>query len=232
MIKIRASNRRGHTKLDWLDSRHTFSFGEYHDPEHAGFRTLRVINQDGVAPGQGFPAHSHRDMEIISYVLEGALRHQDSLGTSSVIRPGEVQRMSAGTGVRHSEYNFSGEDSLHLLQIWIRPKWAGQAPGYAQKVFAETEKKNRLRLIVSPDAREGSIGIRQDAFIFDSSLDAGKALKHEAAPDRGVWIQMIKGMLEVSGLALENGDGAAIEGEPHLELAAKQEAHFILFDLP
>src|SRR5438093_11725688 len=182
MITLRRSDERGHTKLSWLDSRHTFSFGDYNDRNHMGFRALRVINEDRVEPGAGFPAHSHRDMEIITYVLEGALAHKDSTGTSSVIRPGEVQRMSAGTGITHSEWNHSKTEEAHFLQIWIIPETPGLKPGYEQRSIPEETRRGRLVLLASRDGREGSVLIRQDAALFGARLDPGQSVVHAPAP--------------------------------------------------
>jgi redox-sensitive bicupin YhaK (pirin superfamily) len=232
MLTIRRSDERGHADHGWLDSRHTFSFANYYDPKHTGFRTLRVINEDCVAPGAGFPTHPHRDMEIISYVLEGGLEHRDSMGNGSVIRPGEVQRMSAGTGVTHSEYNDSQDDPVRFLQIWILPATKGGPPGYEQKQFGD-ERRGRLRLVASADGREGSVRINQDASLYASLLDAGEQVEHGLAPDRHAWLQLVSGAVELSGERLTAGDGAAISanGAQSLSIKAAQGSELLLFDL-
>jgi hypothetical protein len=230
MISIRRAAERGHFDHGWLNTYHTFSFADYHDPAHMGFRALRVINEDRVAPGQGFGAHRHRDMEILSYVLEGALAHQDSMGNSGVIRPGDVQRMSAGTGVQHSEFNGSTTESVHFLQIWILPERPGTAPGYEQKTFPDEEKRGRLRLIGSPDGRDGSVRIASDVDVYASVLEDGEEVRHTLAPGRSAWLQVAKGEVELNGRRLQAGDGAAVTGESDLELAGKG-SKFLLFDL-
>src|SRR5467141_1195102 len=232
MITIRKSADRGRTKIDWLDSRHTFSFGEYYDPGQSGFRALRVINEDRVRAGAGFPTHGHRDMEIITYVLEGALEHRDSLGTGSVIRPGEVQRMTAGTGVRHSEYNASKTEPVHLLQIWIEPARTGLPPGYEQKTFSDADKRGRLRLIASSDGREGSVTINQHAAVYATVLAAEQRVTHALARRRRGWLQVARGTLTLNGQALAHGDGAAIEGAETLEIQGIEPVEALLFDLP
>jgi hypothetical protein len=232
MIDVRRAKERGHADHGWLDTWHTFSFSSYHDPRFMGFRALRVINEDTVAPGQGFPPHGHRDMEIISYVLEGGLAHKDSLGTGSVIRPGDVQRMSAGTGVRHSEFNSSGTDAVHFLQIWIEPDSAGITPGYEQKAFAETDKRGRLRLVASPDGAEGSLTIHQDARLYATILGPGQAVAHRLGGGRHAWVQVTRGTLTVNGEPLAQGDGAAISDEATVSLTGETEAEALLFDLP
>ncbi len=232
MIAIRRSDERGHADHGWLDTWHTFSFADYYDPRFMGFSELRVINEDRVAPGTGFPTHAHRDMEIVTYVLEGALEHRDSLGTGSVIRPGEVQRMSAGTGVRHSEYNASKTEPVHLLQIWIEPSAPGVAPSYEQKTIPDADKRGRLRLIASPDGRDGSVTIHQDARIYASVLDAGDKVEHAAAPGRRLWLQIARGAVTANGQWLGQGDGAAIVDERALIIAGVEPAEIILFDLP
>ena len=232
MIIVRASTDRGRTRLDWLDSRHTFSFGGYFDPNFVGFRSLRVINEDRVQPGEGFGTHGHRDMEIISYVLEGQLEHKDSLGTGSVIRPGDVQRMSAGTGVRHSEFNASRSEPVHFLQIWIEPAKTGIAPGYEQKTFSEADKGGQLRLVASPDATEGSLTIHQDARVFATVLAPGQAVTHRLAPGRHAWVQVTRGTLTVGGEPLAQGDGAAISAESAVSIVGETDAEALLFDLP
>ena len=232
MIEVRRAKERGHANHGWLDTWHTFSFSSYHDPRFMGFRVLRVINEDTVAPGQGFPLHGHRDMEIISYVLEGGLAHKDSLGTGSVIRPGDVQRMSAGTGVRHSEFNASDSDAVHFLQIWIEPARAGITPGYEQKAFAETDKRGRLRLVASPDGADGSLTIHQDARLYATVLAPGQAVAHPLARGRHAWVQVTRGTLTVNGEPLAQGDGAAISDEATVSLTGETDAEALLFDLP
>ena len=231
MITVRPAAERGHASLGWLDSRHTFSFADYHDPGHMGFRALRVINDDRVAPGAGFPTHPHRDMEILTYVLDGALEHRDSLGTGSVIRPGEVQVMSAGTGIRHSEFNHSAELPVRLLQIWMLPERKGLAPRYDQRAFADAERRGRLRLVGARDGREGAVTIFQDIDLYASTLGRGERVVHELEPGRHAWIQMARGSAEVNGLKLEEGDGAAISDERRLEIAGVEGAELLLFDL-
>ena len=232
MITIRRAKERGHADHGWLDTFHTFSFADYWDPRHMGWGPLRVINEDRVAPASGFPTHAHRDMEIITYVLAGALEHRDSLGTGSVIRPGEVQRMSAGTGVRHSEYNASKTEPVHLLQIWIEPARTGIAPGYEQKTFGEAERRGRLRLIAAPDGRDGAVTIHQDATVYAATLARGERVEHALAPGRLGWLQVARGALLVNGEQLAQGDGAAIEGERSITLEAVEPAETLLFDLP
>jgi redox-sensitive bicupin YhaK (pirin superfamily) len=233
VISVRRADERGGGKEGWLDSRHTFSFGHYYDSKHMGFGPLRVINEDRVAPGSGFDTHGHRDMEIISYVLEGALEHKDSLGTGSVIRPGDVQRMSAGTGIRHSEFNPSTSEPVHFLQIWLLPDQAGLAPGYEQKNFSNAEKHGGLRLVASRDGREGSVRIHQDADIYASLLDAGDEVAQALPAGRKAWVQVTRGAMDVNGRRLAAGDGAAIEGEPRVGIvAAIDGVEFLLFDLP
>ncbi len=231
MIDIRRSRERGHAHHGWLDTHYSFSFADYYDPRFMGFRSLRVINDDRVAPGRGFPTHSHRDMEIVTYVLEGALQHRDSLGNGSVIRPGDVQRMSAGTGVSHSEFNPSRGEALHLLQIWILPERNGITPGYEQKTFSDAQKRGKLRLAASPDGRDGSVKIHQDAKIYASVLGAGDRVRHELRPGRHAWVQIANGKVHLNGETLEQGDGAAISSEPKVELAGVEEAEILLFDL-
>ena len=231
MINIRRAQDRDHFNFGWLDTYHTFSFGEYYDPRQMGFRSLRVINEDRVAPGYGFPTHPHQDMEILTYVLAGALEHRDSMGTGSIIRPGEVQCMSAGTGVTHSEYNPSREEPIHLLQIWLLPERRGIRPSYEQKQFAEEEKRGRLRLIASPDAADGSVIIHQDARLYATILDAGAEVTHELAPARHAWVQVVGGEVEVNGRRLGASDGAAVSEEEAVRLKAVAEAELLLFDL-
>jgi redox-sensitive bicupin YhaK (pirin superfamily) len=231
LTRIRRGDDRGRTRTDWLDSRHSFSFGSYHDSANMGFRTLRVINDDLVAPGGGFPTHSHRDMEILSYIVDGALEHRDSLGTGSVIHAGEVQRMSAGVGVTHSEYNHSMEQPVRFLQVWLLPRRAGLPASYEQKAFGRADKHNRLRLILSPDGRDGSVTVHQDVDGYLACLDAGSAVEHPLAPGRGVWLQVVTGSVRVGGETLVAGDGAAIEGERAVTAAGVEAGEFMLFDL-
>jgi redox-sensitive bicupin YhaK (pirin superfamily) len=231
-IALRRAAERGHADHGWLDTWHTFSFSDYYDPRFMGFRALRVINEDFVAPGRGFPTHAHRDMEIITYVLEGALEHRDSLGTGSVIRPGEVQRMSAGTGVRHSEANPSADAAVHLLQIWIEPAKQGIEPSYEQKTFADADKRGRLRLVASPDAVEGSVTIHQDARVYATMLGRGEEVVHPLAPGRHAWVHVARGALTLNGQHLTAGDGAAASKESVLTLVGEQDAEALLFDLP
>ena len=230
-IKVRASKERGHADHGWLDTYHTFSFADYYDPSQMGFRTLRVINEDRVAPGRGFDTHPHRDMEIITIVLAGALAHKDSMGTSSVIRPGEVQRMSAGTGVKHSEFNHSAQEPVHLYQIWILPSQKGSTPSYEQKSFPVAEKKNNLRLVASQDGREGSVTVHQDVTLYDCALDKGKEVTHQLKKGRGAWVQVKNGQIKINDVLLKEGDGAAVEDEPLLRFAAQKGSEFLLFDL-
>jgi redox-sensitive bicupin YhaK (pirin superfamily) len=230
-LAVRRSEERGRANFGWLDSRHTFSFGHYHDPEHMGFGPLRVINDDRVAPGGGFPAHPHSDMEIISYVLEGAMEHKDSLGTGSVIHPGDVQRMSAGTGIRHSEFNASKTDPVHFLQIWIIPKRKGIEPGYEQKAFKDAEKRGRLRLIGSPDGRDGSVTIHQDVDLYATLLSRGDIVEHTIEAGRGGWVQVARGSVELNGTALREGDGVAVSTSGPLRIAGVADAEVLLFDM-
>jgi redox-sensitive bicupin YhaK (pirin superfamily) len=230
MITIRRAAERGHFDHGWLNTYHTFSFADYHDPAHMGFRSLRVLNDDRVAPGQGFGEHRHRDMEIVSYVLEGALAHRDSMGNSGVILPGDVQRMSAGTGVQHSEFNGSRTEPVHFLQIWILPEAPGTAPGYEQRTFLPQTRRGKLRLIGSRDGREGSVTIRQDVDAWASVLETGQEVRHVVAPGRHAWLQVAEGELELNGNRLEEGDGAAVSDERALEITGKG-AEFLLFDL-
>ena len=231
MITIRKSADRGHNTFGWLDTYHTFSFGDYYDPAHMAFRALRVINEDRVAPGQGFGMHPHKDMEIITCVVSGALEHRDSLGNGEVLRPGEVQRMSAGTGVLHSEFNPSKTEPVHLLQIWMLPTAKGLAPGYEQKAFPFEERRGRLRLLVSPDGADGSLRMNQDARLYGALLDKDASITHALAPGRHAWMQVIRGGLELNGSMLAAGDGAAVSEEPSLILRAHDDAEFLLFDL-
>jgi quercetin 2,3-dioxygenase len=233
MIQIRRADERGHFNHGWLDTNHTFSFADYHDPRHMGFRSVRVINEDRVAPAQGFGTHGHRDMEIVSYVLEGALAHKDSMGTGSVITPGDVQYMSAGTGVRHSEFNASDAETTHFLQIWILPDREGYAPRYGQKRFEEADKKGRLRLVVSPDGADDSIAIRQDLRLYASVLAPGQSVSLDLNSGRHAWVQVVRGDVSVNRQKLSAGDGLAASNEPRLEIAAAggEKAEFLLFDL-
>lgn len=231
MITIRHSGERGGGNYGWLNTHHSFSFDQYYDPKWMGFRSLRVINEDWVAPGQGFPFHPHRDMEIITYVLEGALEHQDSMGNGSIIRPGDGQRMSAGSGVRHSEANPSETEQVHLLQIWILPDHKGHKPGYEQKAFPAAEKQGKLRLMASPDGQDGSVTIHQDAKLYVSLLKPGEEIAHAIAPDRHAWLQVAKGSVELNGKLLHQGDGAAVSEEKRLTITGKEDAEVLLFDL-
>ena len=233
MIKVRKSNERGLAHHGWLTSHHTFSFANYYDPRHMGFRDLRVINEDFVIAGQGFGAHRHDNMEIISIVMEGALAHRDSTGGEGVLRRGEVQRMSAGSGVTHSEFNGSTTEPVHFFQIWIEPAKENVKPGYEQKDFPYDERKGRLRLVVSPTGEEGSLAINQNARVYVSVLENDQRVEHSLADGRGAWIQVASGSVVVNGNMLSKGDGAAIEGEKVLTIEAKGEStEFLLFDLP
>ena len=231
MITLRKSEERGHANHGWLDSYHSFSFANYYDPNNMGFRALRVINEDWVQPGRGFGTHPHRDMEIITYVLEGALEHKDSLGTGSIIRPGEVQKMSAGTGVTHSEYNPSKTELVHLLQIWIVPDQKNLPPSYEQKTYSTAEKRNQLRLIASPEGQDGSVTVHQDAKLYASVLDAGEKIVHELNPNRHIWLQVAQGEITVNGLSLSAGDAAAISEENQVVVMANTASEILLFDL-
>jgi redox-sensitive bicupin YhaK (pirin superfamily) len=230
-MKIRRSTERGHAQHGWLDSHHTFSFADYYDPKAMGFRALRVINEDRVIAGEGFPTHAHRDMEIISYVLEGSLSHQDSIGTNGVIKPGDVQRMSAGTGVRHSEFNGSKEEGVHFLQIWIVPDRAGHEPSYEQKNFSDAEKRGKLRLVASPNGQNGSVSIHQDARLYAGLFDAGEKATYELKPGRGAWVHVVRGELTVNGEKLLAGDAAAIETTGKIDIAGTTGGEVLLFDL-
>jgi redox-sensitive bicupin YhaK (pirin superfamily) len=232
MIQIRKSEDRGHANHGWLDSFHSFSFADYHDPAHVQFSVLRVINEDRVVPGAGFPTHGHRDMEIVSYVLEGALEHKDSMGTGSVIRPGDVQRMSAGTGVRHSEYNASKSELVHFLQIWILPEVNSIQPGYEQKHFEPEELGGQLRIIASPDGRDGSVTVHQDVVLYAAKLDAAQNALHTIAPGRRAYVHVARGSLQLNGLPLAAGDGVRIENESLLRFEQGRGAEVLLFDLP
>ncbi len=235
MITLRPSEERGHANHGWLDSYHTFSFANYYDPDHMGFRALRVINEDRVVPSKGFGTHGHRDMEIVTYVLQGALEHKDSMGNGSVIRPGDVQRMSAGTGVTHSEYNHSAQDPVHLLQIWILPERNNLAPGYEEKRFSAAEKQGKLRLVAARDGRDGAVTVHQDVDLFASLLAPGEAVAHSLRPGRHAWVQVARGAVTLNGQTLKAGDGAAVSPEgdlaTDLTIAAQADAEFLLFDL-
>ncbi len=231
MQTIRPSGERGRANFGWLDSRHSFSFGQYFDRAHLGFGPLRVINEDKVAPGAGFGTHGHANMEILSIVLDGALEHKDSTGNAEVIRPGDVQRMSAGTGVQHSEYNASNEEPVHFLQIWIIPEEEGIAPSYEQKTIPAGDRQGKLKLLGSRDARDGSIRIHRDVDLYGSVLSDGDSLFHVIGPKRGVWLQMIKGAVRANGEVIVAGDGLALIREPDIKIEAIEDAEFLLFDM-
>ena len=232
MITLRRSAERGHADHGWLNSYHSFSFAGYQDPNHMGFGPLRVINEDRVAPGQGFGTHGHRDMEIISYVLQGALAHKDSMGNGSVLRPGFVQRMSAGKGVSHSEFNDSPNEPVHFLQIWIEPNVLSIAPGYEEATFDDAAKRGTLRLIASPDGQDGSVTIHQDAYLYASLLDGDDGVVHDLAQGRNAYVHVVRGSVNVNGQALTSGDAAKVNGETSIELAQAKDAEVLLFDLP
>ena len=232
MIRPRPAASRGHANRGWLDTWHSFSFADYYDPAEMGWGPLRVINEDRIAPGRGFGTHGHRDMEIITWVLEGVLEHKDSLGNGAVIRPGELQRMSAGTGIMHSEFNPSPDAATHLLQIWIEPNRVGVTPGYEQKPLPATELRGRLRLVASPDGLEGSVTLHQDARVYVARIEAGERLAQALAPGRLAYVQVARGAITLDGLALEAGDGAKIADESRLTLTATSPAEILLFDLP
>jgi redox-sensitive bicupin YhaK (pirin superfamily) len=229
--RIHDRNARGHSQLGWLDSYHTFSFSSFYDPQRMGFRSLRVINDDRIAPGAGFPTHGHRDMEIFTYVLSGAVEHKDSLGTGSVIRPGEAQIMSAGTGIMHSEFNHSQTEELHLLQIWILPDEQGLTPRYEQKAFPLEEKQGKLRLIAAKDGRDGAVTIHQDVDLYTSILEAGNVVNYHVPSHRYVWLQIATGIISLNGEELRAGDGVEITGEEQLEMTTNIGAEILLFDL-
>ena len=231
MITIRKAEERGHFDFGWLNTYHTFSFGDYYDPRNMGFRTLRVINEDVVQEGRGFPRHGHRDMEIFTYILDGALEHRDSMGNGSIIRPGDVQRMSAGTGVTHSESNPSSDEPVHLLQIWILPEKEGITPDYEEKKFPEDEKRNKLRLIISPGGDDGSVQINQDARVYASVMDAGQEVVHQLDRGRHAWLQVAGGAVRLNELELKQGDGAAVSEETEVRIKAQEPAEILLFDL-
>lgn len=230
-LTLRRAEERGKANFGWLDSKHSFSFGHYYDPDHLGFGPLTVINEDRVAPGRGFPTHPHADMEIISYVLDGALEHKDSIGTGSIIRPGDVQRMSAGTGVRHSEYNASKTKPVHFLQIWIVPEQDGGVPSYEQKTFSDEAKRGNLLLIGSRDGRHGSITIHRDVDLFAALLSDGESVSHELSAGRGAWLQVVRGTVTLNGEALEAGDGVSVTAPGQLAIAGTSDAEVLLFDL-
>lgn len=231
MLTLRRAHDRGHANHGWLDSHHTFSFAGYKDPNHMGFRALRVINDDRVEAGRGFGTHGHRDMEIVSYVLEGALEHRDSMGTQGVIRPGDVQRMSAGTGVMHSEFNASKTELVHFLQIWLIPSKMGIAPGYEQKTFSAETKRGALRLVASPNGKDGSVTITSDAALYAGIFEAGERATHLLAPGRYAWVHVAKGQARVNGHVLEAGDAAALTNEPHVDIEGTTSGEVLVFDL-
>ncbi len=231
MLQIRKAAERGHADHGWLNTYHTFSFATYQDPDYMGFRSLRVMNEDWVEQGQGFGTHPHRNMEIITYVLEGALEHKDSMGNGEILRAGEFQRMSAGTGITHSEFNPSNSDPVHLYQIWLLPQSKGIEPSYEQKRFPDNEQHNQLRLVASPEADKGSLRIHQDAHIFLSKIDTQATVTHELANDRHAWLQVLRGTVLLNGENLETGDGAAVSGESTLTIEATRDAEIMLFDL-
>jgi redox-sensitive bicupin YhaK (pirin superfamily) len=231
MIRVRKASERGHFDHGWLDTYHTFSFSRYYDPRHMGFRALQVINEDRVQPGRGFGTHPHEDMEIVTFVLAGALAHKDSLGTGSAIRPGELQRMTAGTGITHSEFNPSQTEPVHLYQIWLLPQREGLEPSYEQKAFSEEERHNRLRLVASPDGEEGSLTIRQDARLYLATLDEGQEVSKDLPPGRHAWLQVLRGKLSLNGQAISAGDGAAVSEESALAIRADSPSEILLFDL-
>jgi redox-sensitive bicupin YhaK (pirin superfamily) len=238
MLQLRRAKERGHANHGWLDSYHTFSFADYYDPKHMGFRSLRVINEDRVAPGGGFPTHPHRDMEIVSYVLDGSLQHKDSMGNGSVMRPGDVQRMTAGTGVRHSEFNASQKEPVHFLQIWIVPEKANIAPSYEQKNFSSEEKRGKLRLVASRTGEEGSVVIHQDAKLFAGLFESGEKTTYILAPNRHAWVHVVRGVIILNGETLQAGDAASTDDATQLEIAGashasstEQNAEVLLFDL-
>lgn len=231
MLRVRKANDRGHANHGWLNAYHTFSFAGYRDPNHMGFRSLRVMNEDRVAPGQGFGTHPHDNMEIVTYVLEGALEHKDSMGNGEVLRPGEFQRMSAGTGITHSEFNPSNNEPVHLYQIWLYPDRKGVTPSYEQKRFPAEDQQNQLRLVASPDAADGSLLIHQDARIYLSRLAKGQQVDHDLASGRHAWLQVLRGSVSVNGQALDTSDGVAVSDETRLTIAGTTDAEIMLFDL-
>lgn len=231
MLKIRRGDERGHARHGWLDSYHTFSFADYYDPAHMGFRALRVINEDRVVAGRGFGRHSHRDMEIVSYVLDGALQHKDSMGTGAVIRSGDIQRMSAGTGVTHSEFNASNTEPVHFLQIWIVPDQRGGAPSYEQKTFSADDMDGRLKLVASQDGRDGSVTIHADAALYAGRFEVDQRADHPLAPDRHAWIHVVRGQVRINGTELSTGDGVQLSGEPRVHIEGLDASEVIVFDL-
>ena len=231
MIRVRKGSDRGHFDHSWLNTYHTFSFSRYYDPDHMGFRSLRVINEDWVSGGEGFGLHPHENMEIITYVLEGSIAHKDSLGNGSVLVPGELQRMSAGTGIRHSEFNASDSEPLHLYQIWLMPEKKGMKPSYEQKAFPEGERTNRLKLVASPKGEEGALTIGQDARLYLATLDPGHEVTHSLSPGRHAWLQVLRGRVTMNGHPLEAGDGAALSEEPAVAIHSSEPAEVLLFDL-
>ena len=231
MIRIRKAEDRGHANYGWLDTYHTFSFGNYRDPEHKRFRSLRVMNEDYVAAGQGFGTHPHRDMEIVTYVLEGALQHKDSMNNGEILRPGEFQRMTAGTGITHSEFNPSNQDPVHLYQIWLVPERTGIEPSYEQKRFPDQERLNRLQMVASRDATEGSLRIHQDAKIYLSTLQAGRSLSHTLPSGRHAWLQVLRGSVILNDHLLQTSDGAGVSDETTLEISSDESSEIMLFDL-
>jgi redox-sensitive bicupin YhaK (pirin superfamily) len=231
MLQVRKANDRGHANHGWLNAYHTFSFSSYHDQRHMGFRSLRVMNEDRVAPGQGFGTHPHQDMEIVTYVLEGALEHKDSMGNGEVLRPGEFQRMSAGTGITHSEFNPSENEPVHLYQIWLFPDRKGHTPSYEQKRFDPVEQRDRLRLVASPNAAEGSLLIHQDAQIFLSQITKGSQVVHQIRPGRHAWLQVLRGSVSANDHELQTSDGVAVSDEANLTIQATSDAEIMLFDL-
>lgn len=231
MIQVRKAEDRGHANHGWLDTYHTFSFSTYYDPNHRSFRSLRVMNEDFVAPGAGFGTHPHNDMEIVTYVLEGALEHKDSMGNGEVLRPGEFQRMSAGTGITHSEFNPSSDEPVHLYQIWLFPERKGIEPSYEQKRFPEEGRHNRLQLVASRDAADDSLLIHQDARIYLANVDSGSSVNHELPPGRHAWLQVLRGRVSLNGVPLGRSDGAAVSDETKLTIQADDDAEIMLFDL-
>ena len=231
MVTVRRSHQRGHADHGWLNSYHTFSFANYQDPQHMGFRSLRVMNEDRVAPGQGFGRHPHRDMEIVSYVLEGSLEHKDSMGNGSVLHVGDFQRITAGTGVEHSEFNPSATDPVHFYQIWLFPDQHGLKPSYEERSFSTSEKQNRLRLVASRGGREGSLTVHQDVDVFLSHLEAGASVSHQLRPRRHAWVQVMRGSVRVGDIILNESDAAAISEQAELQLVAVEPAEVMLFDL-
>lgn len=231
MIKVRKAEDRGHANHGWLDTYHTFSFSTYQDPNHMQFRALRVMNEDFVAPGMGFGTHPHRDMEIVTYVLEGALEHKDSMGNGEVLRPGEFQRMTAGTGITHSEFNPSATEPVHLYQIWLFPERNGLTPSYEQKRFPEEGRRNRLQLVASRDATEGSLLIHQDARIYLALIDSGEQVSHHLAEGRYAWVQVLRGRIILNGVDLGTSDGAALHDESVVSIQASTAAEIMVFDL-